>query len=400
MNHQQLKGPNLSPIACSMKATGSRLLIIPVVLALAVSLGMDRREKLGYSILNEIAYRAYDGDAVAMRRLVSAARSSNRDVARRARWLLSVSLNPDNVSTIAKIYNSSDDEAVRTEIQGSLSLLRTKTLGRVVLRALAQQEGEIVTHAEELLAEPHKEAPTDEETRQILLNESPEDAARRDSLFAEFEGAETLPERTEILRELWLLGDERLVPYVEDLLAQMETEPKRSYFSGWKFMIYSIVERASQKKGADLAVNEKEEIYSKILSALVEEKSSLLDVQDQPVKLTYPRIGGRALRDHVIYVEDTDVDGIQDLAAEGYTIYVLPIWKIMSLANKKSWALGHLRFGRIYAYLDYAVLWVSYAPTTCIRHPDCGTSGSGSELLLKKQDGEWRFRSVLSSFVI
>lgn len=383
-----------------MKPAYSKLLPLPVILALVMSLGMDRGTRQGYRILRGIAIRAYDGDAVAMRRLVNATKSSDQNLSGRARWQLSVSLNPYNAPALAELFERTDDETVRTTIKASLSLLRTKRLGRVVLRAVMEQPGEIGALAEELLAKPYEEAPTDEQIRLSLLQETPQAWAYRDSLFVKFERADTLPERMEVLKELYRLGDERLVPYIDDLLAAMEAAPVGSRFRNWKFVISTIIERVSLKKGSELPVSERQEIYNRILSALVEEESSLLDLSGQPVKLQYPRIGYQAKTDRVIYVKNVNLKGIQKLELEGYRTPALSIWEIKSVANKRKWVLYHLDLSRVYGYLDYAVLGVSYLPTSCIRHPGPWLSGSGSQILLRKKDGEWRFRSVLSSFVI
>lgn len=382
-----------------MRPVYSRLLAVPVVLALVLSLGMDRGTRQGYRILTGIAVRVYDGDEVAMRRLVSATRSPDEVFARRARWLLSGSLNPDNVPILVAIFETTDDERARTGIKGSLCFLKTRRLGRVILRTAAEQPGSLGAFAEALLAEPHDEAPTDEETRQRLVNESPWYRAYRESLFAEFEQADTLPERIEVLKELYPLGEERLIPYIDELLAQMDAEPSRSRHKSWKFILYPIVEKASLKKGTELPVSERRELCSKILSSLVGEKSSLLDLSGQPVKLKCPRIGYQAERDRIIYVAETDLEGIDNLELKGYRTPVLSIWEIKGIANKKRWGVSHLRFGRIYAYLDYAVVWVINAPTTCTRHPGPWLSGSGSQILLKKKDGEWRYLTTLSRFI-
>jgi hypothetical protein len=381
-----------------MTSVCSKLLALPVVLSVVLSLGMDRKAQQGYRILGGIAYRAYDGDSVAMRRLVSAAGSENQALAKRAPWLLSASLNPDNVPILAEIYETSD-ETIRATIQRSLSFLRTDHLGRIVLKALAEQGGTIGTFAEELFAEPHKEAPTDEETRQALLNESPQDRAHRDSLFAEFEQADALLDRCEILWKLSPLGEERLVPYIDDLLAQLDAEPHRSRPWGCRYLVFPIVRLAALKEGTELPITDRQELYNRIISALVEEEPALLDLCGQPVKLPCPTIGYHARTERTIYIDEAGLEGIRGLELEGYKTPMLSIWEIMSLANKRKWGLDHLCFGRIYVYRDYAVVTVSYLPTSCIRHPGPWVSGSSSHLLLEVKDGEWRFRAVLSSLV-
>jgi hypothetical protein len=125
----------------------------------------------------------------------------------------------------------------------------------------------------------------------------------------------------------------------------------------------------------------------------------LLDLSGQPVKLKSPRIGYPARTDKIIYIVQANLEGIDNLQLQGYRTPVLSIWEIKGIANKKRWGVSHLRFGRIYAYLDYAVVWVSLVYTPCTRHAGAAMGGSGSQILLKKKDGEWRYLTTLSGYV-
>jgi len=382
-----------------MKPVYSRLLALSVVFSVLVSLGMDRRTRQGYRILIGIAIRAYDGDAVAMRRLVSSARSTDQDVARYFPWLLSMSLNPDNISILAEIYEETEDENIRAAVAEVLSRLRNKYDGRDVVRAAKRHGGKIGTLAEELLAIPC-EVLNDEVIRLRLLHEVSRDKAYRDRLFAEFERTTTLPERIEILRKLYPMGEERLIPYIDGLLAQMQdTSGGRFAWSRSKYLLSAIIRRVSLRKASELPVIEKRDIYERVLSAVLKEESSLLDLSGQPVKLKSPHVPWNTKRDRVVYVNDINLEGIQELRLEGYKFHIMSKWKIKGIANKRKYTLLHLSLGRFYSYLDHAVVGIGFLPTTCIRHPGPWLCGSGTEILLKKKNGDWRFQAVLSSWI-
>jgi hypothetical protein len=105
----------------------------------------------------------------------------------------------------------------------------------------------------------------------------------------------------------------------------MEAEPIASGFKRWKFLVDDIIVRASLKDGTKLPVGERQELYTAILSALLEEEPKLLDFSGQPVKLQYPIIGYRARTERTIYIEEGNLEGIQELKLEGYRTPLLSI---------------------------------------------------------------------------
>ena len=389
------------------KRAHSKFLVLPVVLSLLLSLGMDRRTKQGYSILRAIAIRAYDGDAIALRRLVYSCKSTNDYVARHTPWLLRMSLNPGNLSILAEIFDETQDEDIRIAIVKSLTDFATEPEARSILSAAEEIGGEMGTLAEELLAKPPV-PPRDDAIRERVTHPStrPRAQAYRDSMFQEFLHAEGVVEKLELARKLSEFGEDRLLPYVDDLMDQIDLDllnqvdlpdnMRRLWLM--KINISPLIRHVSLKKGSELPVAERRRLYEEILSAIFSEKSLLRDLSGEPVKLKIPGVWGMK-RDRVVYITDYNLVDIEGLALHGYKVHVESIWNIKGRANKSKHFFDHLGFGKVYTCDGYAVTVVTCYPTSCIRQPGPFLAGGGSEILLKRIDGEWRFHSILSSWI-
>ena len=339
-----------------------KLLILSVLCSLLLSMGALQRTKRGYLILRGIAIRAYDGDAIALRRMVYSCKSTNEYVARHTPWLLRESLNPGNLSIVAQIFDETQDEDIRTAIVKSLANFATEPEARSILGVAEEMGGEMGTLAEELLAKPPV-IPRDDAIRWKVTHPTtlPQARAYRDSLFQEFLQTEEVAEKLKLASELSEFGEDRLLPYVDDLLNQMGLATNMKKLGFGKFRISTLIRHVSLKKGSELSVDERRRLYEEILSAIFSEKSLLRDLSGEPVKLKIPGVWGMK-RDRVVYITDYNLADIEGLALHGYKVHVESIWNIKGRANKSKHFFDHLGFGKVYTCDGYAVTFVTCHP--------------------------------------
>jgi hypothetical protein len=374
-----------------------------------------------HPLLMGLAIKAYDGDTVALRRLLNLTGSRKAGLAQEAGVLLSKILNPLTLPFLAKTLEQTSVRGIREAVKSSFRSVSSPQERKVILTLASRLGGEAQAVAEEMLTTRVVQSSLwgsqvsdyfldtleqavlidGEEARRLsMVREFSRSQQYKDSLLAEFLRVEESGPRITAAARLSRTADERLLPYVEELAyAEWKDHASRKAMPMWSSLLVDLVRNLSLNEGTYLAMPERKVLYEAVLTALFGKESALRDISGDHVRLQLPHLE-EMKRTRTLYIADSYLEGIEELALRGYKVNILPPWELRRIANRRERLFREFYIGEIYSYGDCSALRVSTCSVLPIRplRPKGGIMYCAADeiwILLKKKGKEWRLLSAL-----